>query len=152
MNAVNTHSDFELRVERLIAAPPETVFAFWTEPMNVQKWLCPGEMAASNVELDLRVGGAWSITMRNVDGSQHTVSGVYRTIEPPRKLVFTWKWEGVDGLGPERDTELTVTLAAAPGGTRMVLHQRNFETVKARDMHTHGWGLCFDKLELQIAK
>lgn len=152
MNAINTLSDTELRVERLIAAPPETVFAFWIEPANLQQWLCPGDLTVPYIDLDVRVGGAWSLTMRNPDGREHTVYGVYRAIEPPRKLVFTWKWEDIDGLTPNSETEITITLAAAPGGTRMVLHQRNFAAMEDREKHAHGWGQCFDKLEQKIAK
>jgi uncharacterized protein YndB with AHSA1/START domain len=50
------------------------------------------------------------------------VSGIYRTIERPRRVVFTWGWD--DDAGTRgHETEITVTFAPAPGGTRMVLTQ-----------------------------
>lgn len=48
---------------------------------------------AARAEVDLRAGGRYRITMLGPDGSERRVGGVYREIDPPAKLVYTWKWE-----------------------------------------------------------
>ena len=138
-------TDTELRLERLIAAPPESVFALWTEPELIIKWWGPEGYQIPVHALDIRPGGRWRTTMRTPDGGRRTVSGVYRAIEPPRRLVFTWGWEDDKGARGH-ETEVTVTFEAAPGGTRLVLRQQSFESKESRDNHGKGWSSSFNRL------
>ncbi len=138
-------NDTVLRLERLIAAPPERVFELWTDPQLLVRWWGPEGYDVPVHALDVVPGGRWRTTMRSVDGECLTVSGIYRTIDPPRLLVFTWGWDDENGVrGPE--TEVTVTFDAAPGGTRMVLLQQQFETKQSRDDHGAGWSSSFERL------
>jgi uncharacterized protein YndB with AHSA1/START domain len=138
-------SDTELHLERLIAAPPERVFALWSEPEQLVKWWGPDGYDLPSHAIDPHPGGSWRTTMRSPDGKSHTVSGRYRTIEPPRRLVFTWAWEDEHGARGH-ETEVTVTFAPAPGGTKLVLVQKEFDTKDSRDRHEHGWASSFDRL------
>jgi uncharacterized protein YndB with AHSA1/START domain len=146
MNDVKTASELELRIERLIAAPPEQVYAYWTDPGLVVKWFGPEGYDIPESAFDVRVGGAWTATMRRPDGTRATVSGTYRTLEPPRRVAFTWAW--VDDKGSRgHETTVSVTCETAPGGTRMTLVQREFETQERRDQHNTGWSSSFKKLD-----
>lgn len=138
-------SDTELRLERLIPAPPERVFALWSEPEQLVRWWGPEGADIPAHAIDPHPGGSWRTTMRTADGKPHTVSGVYRTIEPPRRLVFTWAWENEHGARGH-ETEVTVTFTPAPGGTRLVLVQKEFESKESRDRHSQGWGSSFNRL------
>jgi uncharacterized protein YndB with AHSA1/START domain len=145
MSDTKLRGDTELRLERLIAAPPERVFAFWTDPELLVKWWGPEGYDTPKKSLDLRPGGRWTTTMRNPDGKLLTVSGVYRAIDPPRRLVFTWAWLDDNGQ-PGHETEISLTFDPAPGGTRLVMLQREFETSEQRDRHGQGWSSSFNKL------
>lgn len=138
--------DRVLRIERVIAATPERLFALWTEPEQLVKWWGPEGFTIPQHALDVRPGGRWRTTMRRPDGSQNTVSGIYRTLDPPRRLVFTWGWDDDAGLRGH-ETEITVTFEPVTGGTRMVLTQQTFVDSDSRDRHQHGWGSSFVKLE-----
>jgi uncharacterized protein YndB with AHSA1/START domain len=144
--APTTHS---LRIERLIAASPERMFAYWTEPELLAKWLAPGEMTCIGSDVDLQPGGAYFVTMREPNGRTVTARGIYLEIEPPRRLVFTWGSDDSDcSTGKAHDeTEVEILLTAAPGGTKLVLTHTKFSTVESRDRHNMGWGMCIDKLE-----
>ena len=133
-------------MERLIAAPPERVFDLWTDPELLVQWWGPDGFDVPASALDVQPGGRWKTTMRSPDGALHTVSGVYRLIEPPRRLVFTWGWDDEQGVRGH-ETEVTVTFEATPGGTRLVLQQQTFQSAEQRDRHSHGWGSSFDCLE-----
>jgi len=137
-------SDQELRLERLIAASPETLFALWTEPELLLGWWGPTGYDTSVEALDARPGGHWRVTMRPPNGAPRTLSGVYRAVEPPRRLVFTWAFDETGERGHE--TEVVVTFEAAPGGTRLVLVQRRFQSKERRDAHHGGWSQAFDRL------
>jgi len=138
-------SETTLRLERLIPAPPEILFALWTEPAQLLKWWAPEGYEPSVHALDTRPGGLWRTTLRRSDGSMLATSGVYRIVEPPRRLAFTWAWEDERGARGH-ETEVTVDFEATPGGTRLVLVQRRFESKLARDNHTNGWSASFDRL------
>lgn len=144
MNAA-VNEDLVLRIERLIAAPPERVFALWTEPEQLVKWWGPDGFHIPQQALDVRPGGTWRTTMRSPEGSLHIVSGVYREIDPPRRLVFTWGWDDDQGARGH-ETEVTVTLEPAPGGTRLTLTQQAFQDKDARDKHGFGWNSSLDCL------
>ena len=134
-----------LRIERLIAAPPELLFALWVEPAQLLKWWAPDGCEASVDVLEVRPGGGWRTTLHKPDGSQASTSGLYRIVEPPRRLSFTWAWEGDNGARGH-ESEVTVTFEAAPGGTRLVLVQQRFESKEICDRHVVGWSSALDRL------
>ena len=138
-------SETTLRLERLIPSPPEVLFAFWTEPAQLLRWWGPEGYETSVQALDTRPGGRWRTTLRRSDGSVLAMSGVYRIVEPPRRLAFTWAWEDESGARGH-ETEVMVSFEATPGGTRLVLLQQRFETKQARDNHNIGWSSGFDRL------
>jgi uncharacterized protein YndB with AHSA1/START domain len=135
----------ELRLERLIAAPPEELFRLWTTPELLVTWWGPEGVDIPEHALDVRPGGAWRTTMRKPDGTRNTVSGRYVEIDAPRRLVFTWAWE--DGAGRRgHETVVDVRFESAPGGTRLVLHQARFLNEDSRNQHQNGWSSSFDCL------
>jgi uncharacterized protein YndB with AHSA1/START domain len=137
--------DNVLRLERLIAATPDKVFDAWVEPELLVKWFGPEGYDIPANTLDVRLGGRWRTTMRSRDGKLHTVSGVYRVIDRPRRLVFTWGWDQEDG-SRGHETEVTVTFEPTPGGTRLKLQQQTFQEKEHRDKHGQGWTSSFDCL------
>ncbi len=142
--------DEELRIERLIPAPPDKVYALWTDPDLLVKWWGPEGYDIPQHSLDVRPGGHWRTVMRSPEGARHTVSGIYRELMPPKRMIFTWGWEDDTGQR-SHETEVTVTFEPAPGGTRLVLLQRHFEDKDSRDRHQHGWESTLNCLE-QMAK
>jgi uncharacterized protein YndB with AHSA1/START domain len=139
-------NDCVLELERLIPAPPERVFEYWTEPDLLLKWFGPEGFDIPEHELDIRPGGRWRKVLRSPEGQLRTVSGVYNTIEPPRRLVFTWAWDDERGVRGH-ETEVTVTLEPTPGGTRLKLVQQVFQSAEMRKLHNAGWTSAFNKLQ-----
>jgi uncharacterized protein YndB with AHSA1/START domain len=143
-------SEATLRLERLIPSPPEVLFALWTEPAQLLRWWGPEGYEPSVHCLDVRPGGSWRTTLRRPDGSVLAMSGIYRVVEPPRRLAFTWGWEDENGARGH-ETEVMVSFEATPGGTHLVLLQQRFESKQARDNHHVGWSSGFDRLT-KVAK
>ncbi len=138
-----------LRMARQLSAPRERVFRALTEPEQLVKWWGPKGFSVPELTLDVRPGGAWRTIMRSPDGQDHIVSGVYREIVPPSRLVFTWAWETEGQRGHE--TVVTIELFDLPDGTRLDLHQEGFESADSRGRHEQGWASCFDCLEEALA-
>ena len=142
MSTDTLQNDKVLRIERLIATTPERLFELWTDPEQLTKWWGPEGYTTPKYALDVRPGGRWRTSMRTPDGQNRTVSGIYRALEPPRRLVFTWGWDDDAGMRGH-ETEVTVTFEPAPGGTRMTLVQQAFTDTDSRNRHQHGWTSSF---------
>jgi uncharacterized protein YndB with AHSA1/START domain len=138
-------NDTSLRLERLIAASPETLFALWVDPAQLIRWWAPDGYQAIVHALQIKPGGRWRVGLRGPDGATPSMSGVYRIVEPPRRLAFTWAWDGENGARGH-ESEVTVNFEAAPGGTRLVLVHQQFEGKPARDRHNNGWTAALDHL------
>ncbi|HEX6103254.1 MAG TPA: SRPBCC domain-containing protein [Alphaproteobacteria bacterium] len=136
-------ADRELKLVRRLPAKPEQVFRAFADPRRLVKWWGPKGVTIPVCEMDVRPGGRWLTTMRSSDGDM-TVSGVYREIDPPSRLVFTWAWHG-DG---KRGHETLVTIALKPhgAGTELTLTQGAFDSAQSLDAHRHGWSSSFDCL------
>ncbi len=134
-----------LRLERTFAAPRAAVFRAWTEPEQMVKWWGPRGYTAPVCEIDLRRGGAWRACMRDADGGEMCVGGVYREVVPPERLVFTFAWEN-DGA-PGHETLVTVELRDLGDKTALTLTHEAFESADTRDSHGQGWSSSFDCLD-----
>ena len=136
-----------LTVKRRFNAAPDKVFAAWTDPEKVKRWMGPGEVKVLSAESDLRSGGRYRWLMQAPDGEQHDVSGVYREVIANEKLVFTWAWKST----PERESLVTVTFKPDGAGTLMTLMHEQFFDEDARDRHQYGWNGAMEKLEKYFA-
>ena len=139
--------DATLRLERLIASPPELLFALFVEPAQLIRWWAPDGYEAAVDVLDVRPGGGWRVILKRKDGARLMNSGVYRVIERPHLLSFTFAWEDASGTRGH-DTDVTVSFEPTPGGTRLVLTQRRFDRKEDRDSHHRGWSACFDRIRV----
>jgi len=145
---MTTETAASLRLSRTIAASPEEVFRAWTDPAEMKQWYCPEGGTVDVAEVDLAVGGRYKVAMRMPDGI-HVAYGVYREIDPPRKLAFTWQWESGDGP-KEGETLVTIELEERDGSTELVLTHERFATAEARDGHEQGWASALNKLEARF--
>jgi uncharacterized protein YndB with AHSA1/START domain len=132
-----------LTIKRRFKVPPAKVFAAWTDPEKVKRWMGPGEVKVLSAENDARVGGRYRWVMQAPDGEKHDVSGVYREVVANEKLVFTWAWIST----PERESLVTLTFKPDGDGTLMTLLHEQFFDEKARDHHNQGWTSAVDKME-----
>lgn len=88
---VTLPSDREIAMTRVFDAPRALVFDAFTTPKFVQRWLLgPDGWSMPVCEIDLRVGGKWRYTWRNdADGNEFSMSGVYRELARPDRIVHT---------------------------------------------------------------
>lgn len=112
---VSTPTDREVVMRRVFDAPRNRVFAALTEPALIQRWLLGPEGWTMPVcEVDLRVGGALRYEWRGPDGGGMGMSGTFREVEPPARLVHTERFDE-DWTGGE--TQVTTTLTEKDGRT-----------------------------------
>ena len=118
-----------------IAASPTTVFSYLTESEKFAAWMGVG------AELDPRPGGKYRI---DVDG-EHTAAGVFRELDPPRRLLMTWGWED-NAAVPPGSTMVEITLTPTGAGTVLRLRHTGLPTNDERQSHHRGWSLYTTRL------
>jgi len=144
--------ELELVIIRIFDAPRELVWKAWTDPAQMAKWMGPRGYTGCNLEGELRPGGKWRACLRrDEDGEELWQGGVYREVVEPERLVWTFAWEGDDGL-PENEMLITATFAGEAGKTKMTFQQTGFRSIDQRDGHDGGWNSTFDRLEEFLAR
>jgi uncharacterized protein YndB with AHSA1/START domain len=123
-----------LRSELTIAAPPDVVFPYFTDPVRMVDWI--GVAAV----LDPRPGGAFRL-----DQGRNVVVGEYLVVEPPRRVVFSWGYEGTALMLAPGSTRVEVTLEREGDGTRLVLLHHGLPGA-LRDPHEQGWAHYLGRL------
>jgi glutathione S-transferase len=134
-----------LVLNRYFKAPPERLFAAFTEKALMQSWYGPQSMTVPHCEVDARVGGAYRVEMHGAEGNVSIVTGVFTEIDAPRRLVFTWGW--LNGAGRNPETVVTLTFTPRDGGTDLELVQTGFAQEEFRVGHRDGWNSAFAALE-----
>jgi uncharacterized protein YndB with AHSA1/START domain len=113
-----------------IAAEPELVWSFWTDPARIVEWW------GRPTDVDVRPGGVIRVELDN--GA--TAVGTFTALEPPRRLVFTFGWEQFapgEPLAPGT-TSVEVTLTPDAAGTVLLLRHSDMPVTHAAD-HERGW-------------
>lgn len=147
---MSTETTYALRLTRIVKARPERVFRALTETAELKKWFCPEGGTVKEVDVDLTVGGRFRVVMAMPHGD-HEATGVYREVDPPRRVVCTWAWVGEDQNDLGEETLLTFELEPREGGTQVILTHERLPTAESRDNHETGWASALNRLEVLFA-
>jgi uncharacterized protein YndB with AHSA1/START domain len=143
--------DDELLITRTFDAPASVLFALWSEPEHMKRWMGPEEFTCPEAKIDFRVGGSYRAMIKSAKHGESWFGGVYREIERNRRLVFTFAWDN-EGPSAGIETLVTITFEERDGKTVQIFHQRPFLNVERRDSHVGGWTSAFEKLASYAAK
>jgi uncharacterized protein YndB with AHSA1/START domain len=126
--------------EVVIAAPPDEVFPYFTDPEKMIVW------KAVEATLDPRPGGVFRIDVTGTD----VALGRYVEIDPPRRVVFTFGWESEGSPVPPGATTVEVTLVPDGDGTRVrLVHSGLPDEVRAGS--AGGWDHYLARLVIAAA-
>jgi uncharacterized protein YndB with AHSA1/START domain len=152
---VTTPSDVEVVMTRAFDAPRELVFEAFTGPAHLPNWMggYPG-WSMTTCDVDLRPGGAYRYVWKNDDGEELVISGVFREVEPPERIVATEEWGYAGGDWPE--TVVTTVFAEEDGRTTtsvtVVYPSREARDAALQTGMTDGAGVSYDQLEAYLRK
>lgn len=140
--------DTTLVLTRVFDASPSDVFDAWLSREEWQAWIGPEGVDCDVSLLEPHVGGRYQLEMHLPAGTRLPVSGVFRVIDRPRTLSFTW---GAPG-DPSRQSLVTLTFVAVSGGTELTLRQEGLPSEASREDHRRGWNSALNKLERYLRK
>ena len=151
---IMANEEQELVLTRVLDAPRELVFKAWTDPKRVAQWWGPQGFTNPVCELDARPGGAIRIHMRGPDGTVYPMTGVYREVVEPERLVFTSA--ALDEKGhPLFEVLTTVTFAEQGGKTKQILRARVIKSTAQAAPYLAGmeagWTQSLERLSAFVA-
>lgn len=140
-----------LRLEQVVAASPEQIFAAWTTPTEMVEWYAPNDQFTVPIaQADARVGGTYRVGMKPPDKAEpHVVSGQYCTLDYPRSLSFTWAWEAP--VPDVQETQVTLEFRPQGSSTNVILTHERFRDEHQCREHAKGWTGCLGQLARRFA-
>jgi uncharacterized protein YndB with AHSA1/START domain len=139
-----------------IAAPPQDVFPYFTDPARSVYWM------GSEAKLEPEPGGIYRVHMS--DGFE--AAGTFLQVKAPHLVIFTWgfadkeaarhvKHEQAEATSasamPVGSTRVTVTLQDADGGTRLTLRHDDLPNPELRDAHRVAWETYLPRLATRVS-
>jgi uncharacterized protein (TIGR03086 family) len=118
----------------LVPLSADETFALITQPDRLRRW------QVITARVDLRAGGDYRWTI--IPG--HSAAGTFTEVEPGRRVVFSWGWEGSAELPPGASTVI-ITLEPASGGTMVHLVHEGLSGEQEAS-HAAGWTHYLDRL------
>ncbi|HEY0814247.1 MAG TPA: SRPBCC domain-containing protein [Pseudonocardia sp.] len=123
-----------------IAAPPTAVFPYLIEAPLLARWI--GDATGSTPE----PGGAFALAI----GDSTSVRGQFLTVDPPKRVVFTWGVPGRDVL-PAGST--TVEIVLTPDGPDTIVELTHHGLPRSEvASHQAGWTGLLDVLARVAAR
>jgi uncharacterized protein YndB with AHSA1/START domain len=121
-----------------INATPETVFAFLVDPVKLRRWMS--------------IGGQWQAvagTPYRLEMSKEDVAvGTFVEVDPPRRLVLTWGWDGEDAITKPGSSTVEFILQPEGAGTLLRFTHRDLPTPETVRQHREGWEYFLGRLQI----
>jgi uncharacterized protein YndB with AHSA1/START domain len=138
-------------IERELDAPRDLVWHAWTDPDEITKWWGPEHFTTprDRIEIDLRPGGVFRMTMVGPDGEEYPSDGHFGVVEPPERLSFGE--EATDHPMIESSATTVEFLELDAERTKVVITSRMVCAAELVEMAEAGWGTQLDKLERLLA-
>lgn len=147
MTASGKKRSISVTMVRKLKASPRAVYAAWTRPNVIARWLAPGLDSVTAVSVDLRKGGRYRVDAVDSHGRPYVISGTYLDLVEDRRIVMSWSYDG-----PVSDLRSDATIVAAElrtlddNATELTLTHEKIPDRKAATIHQANWVTCFDKL------
>jgi uncharacterized protein YndB with AHSA1/START domain len=132
---------------RRIKARASIVFDALTTAEGIAAWWGPDDVPVVRVAVDARVGGAYRVRFRTLDGREHEAYGTFLELVAPRRIVMSWQY----ALGGETDehgrtSRIEIDLVPFAGGTDLRFTHADLATDASELSHAWGWTGSLDKL------
>ncbi len=139
-----------LTLRRTFKAPRAKVFAAFTDPAILVRWLGPEDCTMGTVAFDARVGGAYRFSYNSPKFGEMVATGVVTALQPPGHLAYTWRWLE-DDPKDEHQSNVRIDFVDRGAETEIVFVHENLASIESRDRHEGGWSSALDHLEAYLA-
>ena len=117
-----------VELEVHIAARPETVFSFFTDPAKMVRWM------GIDATLEPQPGGVYRVSINGRD----IANGRYVEVVPHARVVFSWGWEAEGNPVPPGSSTVEISLVEDIDGTILTLSHLGLPEEQQQG-HREGW-------------
>ena len=145
-------ADEQVLITRIFEAPRAQVFRAWTDPDELAAWYGPEHMEAprERINIDLRVGGRWELTMVLRGGGPEFSIG-YDILELVEPELLVMRSDPLPEVGMHEPTVVRVEFHDHGAKTRMTLSDGPLPA-PGRGHAEAGWNAALDKLAAHVAE
>lgn len=132
-----------LEISRTFKCSKRQLFDAWSSPTIMSRWFFADSNRCrdSDVEVDFRVNGAYSLVMYFESGDSSRIHGTYKEIL--RYTVIRFTWNSVNAT----DSEVELNFRElSPNRSELKLVHRLLPDETSRTLHGNGWELCLANL------
>jgi len=148
--AVSLPSECEVALTRVFNAPRPLVYDAFSKPEILKRWFGPRGWSLVTCEMDVRVGGGFRFVLRNAEGRELGMRGVYRELSPPERSVHTESFDDFPG-----ESRVTAVFTECDGQTTLtatILYpSREVRDAVIKSGMEHGAAESYDKLAELLA-
>jgi uncharacterized protein YndB with AHSA1/START domain len=145
MTELSTTELAVMELERTFGAPITTVYRAFTEEGAMRQWGVGTSYKNISLDMDVREGGVihHRVTAKS-DGSMWTFFGVYQTVEPERKIVYTFDWK-TDWREPAMPSLVEIEFSESGESTDIKITHSELHPAAVPSTDTH-WNEFLDLL------
>jgi uncharacterized protein YndB with AHSA1/START domain len=131
-------------ITRMFSTPRTRVFESFADATQLKRWWGPRGFSIPNIDYVPRVGARYRIRMQPPAGEAFDLTGIFRDVDAPSSLAFTFEWEPADP--DDQETVAEVSFGVSDDGTEVHVRQGPFRTEARRQLHRDGWTESLEKL------
>lgn len=87
----------ETTITRILEAKRELAFQAYTDPILIPQWWGPSYLTTTIDKMVISPGGMWRFIQHDEVGNEFAFHGVFHTVQPPEKVIYTFEFEGMPG-------------------------------------------------------
>ena len=143
-------ADQEVLITRIFEAPRERVFRAWTDADEVAAWFGPEQLETprESIQIDLRVGGRYELTMVSRDGGEFALG--YEILELVEPELIVLRSDTMPEAGMDKPTIVRIEFHDHGDRTRMTFSDSPYPPGGGTRAEA-GWTAAFDKLAAVVA-
>jgi uncharacterized protein YndB with AHSA1/START domain len=126
-----------IRLHRVLRAPPERIYRAFLDADAMAKWLPPNGFTAKVHHMDPKVGGAYKMSFTNfTTGKGHSFGGTYVELKPHERIRYTDKFDDAKLPG---EMQTTIVLRPVFCGTELSITQEGIPAAIPAEACYLGW-------------
>jgi uncharacterized protein YndB with AHSA1/START domain len=125
-NLVVNRDELAFTMTRIFDAPRDLVWKVYTDPNLVPRWWGLRSDTTIVDRMDVKPGGIWRYVQKDAEGNEYAFNGVYKEVQAPERLVYTFEFEPLAG----HITTDTLTLEELPGGRTKITARTTFDNLE----------------------
>jgi uncharacterized protein YndB with AHSA1/START domain len=134
-----------VKLHRVLTAPPEKVFRAFTDADAYASWLPPYGFVAKVHEMNVKEGGVYKMSFINFStGNGHSFGGEFLEIKPNELIKYSDRFDDPNLPG---EMITTIKLRAVSCGTELTATQEGIPSAIPVEMCYLGWQESLEKLK-----